>query len=270
MKVGEGISGWVVQNGKPVLVKDIEIHPIFGKKPNPKYATKSFVSTPLIYQNRAIGVIHAIDKTSSSGDHSIFCEEDVKFLSIIAHYVAIAIENARLFEKKHQLSITDPLTGLYNYRRFQEHLEKEVERARRYSHPLSVIMIDIDHFKNYNDTHGHLKGNDILKGVADTMRENVREVDIVTRCGGEEFATILPDTDIEGGLAVAEKMRGAIEKRPFELEEFQPGGRLTISAGVGSLQRRMKKKDELIDEADKALYQAKKEGRNRVCVYKNF
>ena len=183
VKLGDGISGWVAQNGNSLLVKDIEKHPVFRKKSDPKYRSKSFVSIPLIYRSKVTGVINVIDKHPSSGAPSIFTGEDMKFLSTIAHYVAIAIENARLFEEKTRLSITDALTGLYNHRYFKEHLDEEVKRVKRYSHSLSLIMLDIDHFKHYNDNQGHLKGDEVLRGVADTLRKNIREIDIAARYG---------------------------------------------------------------------------------------
>lgn len=268
IKIGEGISGWVAQTGKPLLVENIEIHPVFHKHPDPKYATKSFMSVPFVYQNKVVGLINTIDKITSFNDSSsIFDQSDLRFLVTIANYVAIAIENAKLFEEKSYLAITDHLTKLYNRRYFQEHLETEIKRVKRYPRPLSLIMIDIDHFKRYNDTCGHLMGDAILRTVADSLNNNIREIDIVARYGGEEFCIILPDTEIEGAQALAEKMRKAIEERLFEFEQSQPGGRLTISCGVASFQKSMKEKDDLIKQADQALYAAKHAGRNKVCVY---
>lgn len=269
IKIGEGISGSVAQTGTPLLVENIETHPVFAKNSDPKYATKSFLSIPLIYQNKAIGVINTIDKISSSnGSSSIFDQSDLRFLTTIANYVAIAIENAKLFEEKSYLAITDHLTKLYNPRYFHEHLEAEMKRVRRYPRPLSLIMIDIDHFKNYNDACGHLMGDAVLRGVAASLKRHIRETDIAARYGGEEFCIVLPDTEVDGAVALAEKIREVVEKKPFELGQVQPGGRLSISCGVAGFEKSMKGKDDLIKRADDALYAAKHAGRNRVCVYR--
>lgn len=263
IRPGESISGWVAQEARPLLIKDIEIDPLFHKRPDPKYKSRSFISIPLIYRGKVSGVINAMDKL----DQPLFCDEDVRLISAVAHYLAIAIENARLYEEKSRLAITDGLTGIYNHRYFKEHLEEEFRRARRFLHPFSLIMIDIDHFKEYNDRYGHLGGDLALKTVADTLMENIREVDIVSRYGGEEFTIILPDTDIEGAEALAEKARRAVKIKSLALAEAGQEG-LTISAGVASFKISMKDLDELIDQADKALYQAKQEGRDRTRVYK--
>ena len=268
IKIGEGISGSVAQSGKPLLVENIETHPTLHRDSDPRYASKSFLSIPLIYQGKVIGIINTIDKISSfNGCPPIFNQSDLMFLSTIANYVAIAIENAKLFEEKSYLAITDHLTRLYNQRYFQEQLETEVKRIKRYPRPLSLIMIDIDHFKNYNDTCGHLMGDTVLKEVANIFKSHIRETDIAARYGGEEFCVILPDTEVDGAVALAEKIREAVEERPFESEQSQPNGRLTISCGVASFQESMKEKDELIKRADEALYAAKHAGRNRVCVH---
>lgn len=270
IKKGEEISGSVAQMGKSLLVENIETHPLFGKRSNPKYTSKSFLSIPLIYQSKVIGVINAVDKIPSFDASTIFNQSDLKFLSIIANYVAIAIENARLFEEKSYLAITDHLTNLYNRRYLHEHLETEIKRVRRYQRPLSLIMVDIDHFKNYNDTWGHPMGDAILREVAHSFKSQIREADIVARYGGEEFCIILPDTKLKGAVGLAEQIREAIEEKPFEFEQSQPGGKLTISCGVANFHLGLGGGEELIKQADEALYMAKNEGRNRVCVYRSY
>ncbi len=174
------------------------------------------------------------------------------------------LEEAR--EQLQELAITDGLTGLYNYRFFRERLGQEIDRAERHNLNLSMIMMDIDYFKNYNDTHGHPAGDVVLSTIASLLRNNVRKIDIPARYGGEEFALILLETNLENAAKVAEKLRRVVEEHPFPMEETQPGGRLTISAGVATFPEDAKTADDLIAVADRRLYRAKELGRNRVVA----
>ncbi len=169
-----------------------------------------------------------------------------------------------LNERLKELSITDGLTGVYNHRHFYETLGMEIKRAGRYKRPMSLIMIDIDHFKHYNDTHGHQMGDDVLKGVASCIRNNVREQDMVARYGGEEFSIILPETNKEDARKLAEGTRCRVSAQSFPYEETQPEGDLTISLGVATFPDDASDAVNLIKKADDALYTAKGKGRNRV------
>lgn len=169
-------------------------------------------------------------------------------------------------EKLQQLAVTDGLTGLYNHRFFQEKLDQEVARAERFGHPVSLCVIDVDHFKHYNDAHGHPRGDEVLKRVAFLLVENVREVDTVARYGGEEFVIVLPETNKEQAAQVAEKIRAIIERTDFPRGGSQPLGRLTVSVGVGSYPIDGRSGQDLMDRADEALFRAKGEGRNRVAL----
>jgi diguanylate cyclase (GGDEF)-like protein len=172
-----------------------------------------------------------------------------------------------LKEKQEQLlreTITDALTGLNNFRYFQETLKTETERARRYQRPLSVLLADIDHFKFYNDTHGHEMGNVVLKTISQAIRETLRPSDVPARYGGEEFVAFLPDTDKTQAQRVAERVREAIAACQFPGEERQPQGKLTLSIGGASFPQDAQVAKDLIEKADKALYQAKNLGRNQV------
>lgn len=168
------------------------------------------------------------------------------------------------------LAITDGLTGLYNHRHFYDRLEEEMERAIRYRRPLSLMIMDLDNFKHYNDSQGHLAGDGVLKGVARCISSSLREVDIVARYGGEEFAIILPEIDGAGASTLAERVRGAVEAHPFRQKEVQPGGSITISIGIATYPHDTDDFRELIDMADRALYVAKEGGRNRVEAYEGF
>jgi len=172
-----------------------------------------------------------------------------------------ALEHART----RRLASTDGLTEVYNHRTFQERLAQEIARANRYSRPLSLLMIDVDHFKMYNDTYGHPQGNSVLQNLARLLREMSRTSDTVARYGGEEFAIILPETDSVGAQKIAQRLREQVEHHPFPGQEGMPGGTLTISIGVATYAS-AGSKDALLQAADMALYTAKREGRNRVCV----
>ena len=162
-----------------------------------------------------------------------------------------------------ELAIHDGLTGLYNHREFQRQLQVELERAQRYKHPLSLLMLDIDHFKNFNDKYGHQAGDDVLRALADQMRQEVRAVDYVARYGGEEFVIILPEMAASEALTVAERLRKSIAASTVIISEGQSVN-VTVSIGVATFPEDADSKDKLIAVADKALYAAKAAGRNKV------
>ena len=176
---------------------------------------------------------------------------------------ALQRERGRLTE----MSITDELTRLKNFRHFAARLEEEVNRAERYGHHLALALFDIDHFKQYNDTHGHPAGNEVLRVIGRLLRDNARGTDILARYGGEEFAAILPETTKDAAVRLAEKICRLIEMHAFPGEETQPGGRLTLSSGVSAIPDDAGYSPLLLDGADRALYSAKRGGRNRVEAY---
>lgn len=169
-------------------------------------------------------------------------------------------------EALQKLTMVDRLTGLHNYGYFMERLEEERNRADRFGSKLSLIMLDIDHFKPYNDKFGHQKGNALLKKVANILTRQVRAIDIVARYGGEEFAILLPNTSREA-VEIAERIRRAVETAKFEGGKGEPFVKRTLSAGVATYPTDASNELELIDRADQALYVAKNQGRNMVCVY---
>jgi len=171
--------------------------------------------------------------------------------------------NAQLTDMAHR----DALTGLYNHRYFREVLTKEIARSERHSRAFSLLFIDIDHFKNYNDTHGHLAGDELLKRLADILRGYSRASTVVVRYGGEEFVLLVPEADTEAARLLAEKLRGVVEKHPFSGRETQPCGKITLSLGVATFPESGRDATTLIDNADKALYQSKHGGRNLVSVW---
>ena len=162
-----------------------------------------------------------------------------------------------------KLSITDPVTGLTNHRFFQESLKRELERAVRHSRSLSLMMIDVDHFKNYNDQFGHPEGDSLLQKIAEKISSEVRNIDLVSRYGGEEFAVIMPDTKSEEALMVAERLRQSFVTSPISAKAAKS---LTVSVGVAGLSSKYSDPSSLIHAADQALYQAKGRGRNQTVV----
>ena len=170
-------------------------------------------------------------------------------------------------EKEHYLilSIFDELTRVYNHRYFHDSLKKTLSSSKRYRYPLSILMMDLDDFKSYNDCNGHLAGDQALRQLGILLQHAVRDGDIMARYGGDEFAVILTHTDKKGATVLAERLRSLIEITTFEHEKKIPRGKLTISIGVATFQGDGEKKDDLINRADKALYRAKQMGRNMVC-----
>jgi len=176
------------------------------------------------------------------------------------------IELQRTKEELRQLAITDGLTGLYNYRYFKEQLLQELKRAQRYSLNTAVVMIDIDHFKQYNDKNGHPAGDVVLKDIARLLRDNIRNIDLAARYGGEEFSLILIETDKPSAKIVSEKIRKLVEDYGFAYESSQPDGKLTISTGVATFPEDGEDFDTLVSKADQRLYRAKEAGRNLIFV----
>ncbi|MFH2137017.1 MAG: diguanylate cyclase [Candidatus Omnitrophota bacterium] len=265
IKLGQSISGWVAERGESVLVSDIETDMHFGRANLPKYETKSLLSIPLKAKGRVLGVINVADK-KVIGQTNVFTQEDLQFIAVICNYAAIAIENAQLYGEVKNLAITDGLTNLFNHRYFQTQLQTEVARVQRYPHPLSLIMFDIDSFKQFNDTYGHPMGDLVLSQIGKTIKKTVRKVDIACRYGGEEFAVILPETKIKEAIVVAEKIRLAVEKMKFETGKESKKEKMTISGGVAEFSKGMTK-EEFVTLADDALYEAKSTGKNKICVH---
>ena len=180
---------------------------------------------------------------------------------------SLAVSNALLHEKTVQLSKTDGLTGLKNYREFKEAFRAELLRSKRYQRASSLLMIDVDHFKHYNDAYGHPQGDVLLKNMAELIQNSFKDTDIVARYGGEEFAVLLVETGAKDrAVAVAERLRATVERHKFSYEETQPGGSITISIGVSCYPEDGRAADELIQAADDALYRDKNEGRNKVVA----
>ncbi|MDP8241116.1 MAG: sensor domain-containing diguanylate cyclase [Candidatus Hatepunaea meridiana] len=218
----------------------------------------SGILVPLVYQKRSNGLLKMF---ASKENH--FTEEDLPGMEAIGRILARSIENVKIHTLMRRMATIDGLTNLFNRRFFNDQLMREFKRSQRYDSSLTLIMCDIDFFKHYNDNFGHLRGDTVLITVAQLLKTCVREVDFVSRYGGEEFAVILPEANLEHGILVAEKIRSVVEAHPFKYENRQPGGKLTISLGVATNTSDVDTINELINRADVALYRSKKTGRNR-------
>ena len=248
---GEGVAGWVIENGRPAVISDTSKDERFIPSINQARSIRALVAVPLVVRGQTIGCICATHPTPGW-----FTPEHEELLAFLANSVVLDVDNARLY----RMAITDALTGLYNRQHLAERLKEEVDRSHRYGQPLTLLMVDIDHFKQVNDGHGHAAGDDVLADVAQRFVASTREVDLVARYGGEEFVVILPNTDRDGGEQAARRLISAIRDAPFEI----PGNALplTVSIGGAVLGLREEPRD-LLARADAALYQAKSEGRDR-------
>ena len=220
---------------------------------------RSWLGVPLIVKGEVIGMI-ALDRVEVRP----YTAEEVQLAMTFANQAAIAIENALLYQKTQRLAITDGLTGLYNRRHFYELLEREVESVNRYGDYLSLIMLDIDDFKAYNDTYGHLIGDVLLRELVQLLARDIRKVDIAARYGGDEFVIFLPHTDKKQAVALAERIRISVEGHRFPGEEGF-SSKVTISLGVAACPEDAVESEAVVKAADMALLEAKKQ-RNAVCV----
>jgi diguanylate cyclase (GGDEF)-like protein len=265
---GEGIAGRVAALGEPLLVENVEDDPRVRKKNRRRYKTLSFVSVPLKLEDRIIGVLNLSDKTTGG----VFDEEDLRIIQCFATHAAVVLDRNALYsqtEKLKKLSITDHLTGLLNRRYLLDRLEEELSRSRRHSRHMSVVMLDLDGFKHYNDTYGHMAGDRALKMIADIILNAVRSMDVVSRYGGDEFMLILPETDTALATNIAERLRADVERAPLPGRngDGRAQGLITASIGIACYPEHGNMVDLLIDRVDRALYRAKERGRNRVEVY---
>lgn len=231
------------------LLPDIEGDPAQG----------TLMATPLIVGDRIIGAL-----VVWSNQHDAYSKADLNALELLAATAAVALQNAFRFAQAQSLAIIDNLTGLVNRRHFLNVLHHEIERSRRYHTPVSIAMIDIDYFKQINDTYGHLIGDRVLREVAQRCRQHLRDVDILARYGGEEFGLVLPETNYEQAILASERLRKTIAAMPIMLDSKPL--QITLSIGVAAFNPTLyPDPSSFIADADRALYLAKQRGRNRVC-----
>jgi diguanylate cyclase (GGDEF)-like protein len=215
----------------------------------------------MISEGKIIGLLNA-----ESPEVNAFGERDERVFSILAASTALALVNADLHKRMEKLTVEDELTGLYNFRYFRARLEDEKRRAVRYGQPLSLIMVDIDWFKQLNDCFGHEIGNSALRRLGTVIESCVRDVDILARYGGEEFMIILPQTGGAEAFTIGERIRRAVEETDFSPEPNGRPIRLTVSVGVSCFPENGLPEENLVEAVDRALYQAKGSGKNTVWL----
>lgn len=261
LKRGEGIAGSVFEKKRSMVINDTLRDQRYKSLKTEKklHRTETLLALPLVAKGEGVGVITLSNKVSRQP----FIRRDEELLSTLASHAAVAIQNAMLYEQ----AIHDGLTGLYAHTFFQNYLEQEIKKAKRYETPLSLLMLDIDHFKRFNDTYGHPVGDTVLVNIAHLLKQAIRGADIAARYGGEEFTLTLPETDAKGAYLLAERLRKKVEAFDF-LKGKKKRVKITVSIGVAGYRKGMRR-EVLIGQADQALYHAKREGRNRVCVYKS-
>ena len=265
-KIGEGpkglgLLGALIREGAPIRVADIARDArSIGFPPNHP-PMKTFMGVPIVAHGKVMGSLYLTEKMNGQ----IFTQDDEDLVVGLAADAAIAIENARLFGKVEQLAITDSLTGLHNRRHFLELAEHEFQRARRYNRPLSITMLDIDHFKRVNDTYGHATGDQVLRAVAARCRETLRTIDFMGRVGGEEFALLFPENDLDGARVAAERLCQCVAEAPIQTDRGSVS--VTISLGVAAIAADCPDLKTMLERVDSALYAAKNAGRNRVETY---
>ncbi|WP_324717080.1 sensor domain-containing diguanylate cyclase [Carboxydochorda subterranea] len=256
----QGITGFVARTGLAVRVDDV--------RRDPRYVPgirecMSEVAVPIRIKGRVLGVLNV-----ESPRLSAFTEEDEQVLQAIADQAAVAIQNARLLGLTAQMAITDGLTELYNHRHFSQQLEIAVERARRMGSPVSVVLLDIDDFKMFNDRFGHLVGDEVLRQIGRLIRQSVRRTDLAARYGGEEFVLLLPDTGTDDALRLARRIQQAVPRAESFVEALTRGGPgISLSAGVATFPDHAESARDLLRRADEACYQAKRSGKNQVVVW---
>lgn len=261
LKLGEGIAGWVAETGKPVIVNDVSRDPRFQRRfdVQTQFRTRSILCAPLVSRGHTIGVVEIMNHVSGNG----FSKRDLDLLLTLVEPAAIALENAILFERAQRLTITDDLTKLYNSRYLNIYLEREIKRARRQGSALALIFLDLDGFKGINDRHGHLCGSRALHEVGAILKRSVRDTDIVSRYGGDEFVIVLPDTDARCATGIAERIRRALKDHPF-LGEFGLAVNLSASFGISAFPEHGFSPQDLIQKADQAMYSVKEAGKDGV------
>jgi len=254
--LGMGVSGRVAQSGNAVVGRigsgSSELHPGPGEP-----ATGSVIAVPLKSSSTVIGVLNLYDRL----DAAAFDERDVATIRTFATQATVAVDNVLLHQEAQRLSITDGLTGLWNYRYFTMTIGKEIDRSARFGRPLALLMLDLDHFKLVNDSFGHQRGDAVLVELAARVRAQVRDVDTVARYGGEEVVIILPETDEAGAVQAAERICDAVRRRPFG-DPGQPPVEVTVSIGAAVFPAHGSTARTLLGQADAALYEAKDAGRD--------
>ena len=260
---GEGITGETIETKEAIYVPDTSKDKRYLYYKGLKPEDGALYSVPILNPegDRAIGVINISRPTTQA-----FSQQERETLRAVSHLIGMQIVNARLFREVKEDAVKDALTELNNRRHGEDSIQREFNRAHRFERQFSILIIDIDHFKKYNDRYGHPQGDVILKEFAALMSSSLRDVDYIARWGGEEFLAILPNTEEAGAVQAAEKICRNVRRHPFPKRSSQPKRHFTVSIGVATYPEHGQSVDSLIEAADKALYEAKGAGRDQVAV----
>ncbi|GEM_PF-3125984 len=265
---GDSLVNWIWDMKRPIFIKDTETEMRFHININERFShCRSIIAAPVILSNDVAYVIRLEHQEAG-----FYSEPDLRLLKFIADFASIVLQNLELLEYTRRLAITDGITGLYVRQYLIERLNDEIYRARNYNTYFSLIILDIDHFKEYNDMYGHQAGDRVLVAIADIIKKSIRTVDFAARYGGDEFFIILPETDIQGTLVLAERLHHKVNELSLqELLGSDVGDSvLTVSQGVGEYKNLHDDTNTFISRVDSAMYQAKANGRNGFVPVKNY
>jgi diguanylate cyclase (GGDEF)-like protein len=254
-----GLTDQVLKAGEIFFIEDTDRTSFFNNPIALNEGIRSLVCVPLVFQSRIMGILYLDDFRPRQFDR-----EKLNLLAILASFAAMAIHNATLHKRTKLMAITDSLTGLHNHRYFKQYFKQEMGRAKRYHKPFSIIMMDVDDFKGFNDSYGHAAGDNLLRVLGAVILDTVRGVDVAFRYGGEEFIVLLPETRLEKAILAAERLRVAVQTETANRLAGPASSGVTVSIGVASYPENADKMDELFNIVDSLLYMAKRCGKNKV------
>jgi diguanylate cyclase (GGDEF)-like protein len=256
--IGQGVAGGVAERGEPVILPNVEASNAVIRKFERQvdFEIRSAVCMPLRSRQKTLGVMQLFNLPPEA-----FSEPSIATLTVLSDFAAIAIENARTFQRVQELTITDECTGLYNLRHFENSLQQEIARCERFSTPMSIIFVDLDHFKLVNDQYGHQVGSHLLAEVSSTLKSQVRSIDLCFRYGGDEFVVLLPGTDKRTAARVAERLLSTLRKTSFLM---LPALSLNVRASIGiaSYPEDGGSGEEVLNAADTRMYHVKETSRD--------
>jgi diguanylate cyclase (GGDEF)-like protein len=261
---GRGLRGWIAGGHKPILIEDTTLDPRTANITPKMSGAGSIILVCLTSGNKVRGAIilaHPVPHTLT--------KKELEMAQIIASHLSLVLERARLLNQLELLAITDGLTGLYNYRHFQNRLQDEIRRAKRYKIPFSILLIDLDEFKRVNDDFGHMEGDHVLIRLAELIRMTLRETEIIARYGGDEFVVLMAATPLQAAKVAAERVRQAVEDYEIPGIDTENAHRLTVSIGVAGFPESSENPVHIVEIADQALEKSKHSGRNHVHTVEN-
>ncbi|HEY92746.1 MAG TPA: GGDEF domain-containing protein [Dehalococcoidia bacterium] len=252
----------VVNTKQAIFTGDIQSNPTADYIPH-GCPINSLICTPIMVNDEVRGIIHL-----DSPKKNAFNKKDMEFTELLSKEISTAFRQSFQYSQARHVLARDALTGCFSRRQFDADIVADITSAKKHKEQLSILLVDIDWFKNYNDFHGQPKGDKLLKKVADVIASNIRAYHKIYRYGGEEFAILMADANQDNALCAARRLQETIEQEQFRGEKkSQPNGKITVSIGVATFPSDAVKKGKLIEAADLALYRAKESGRNQVCVY---